>query len=314
MVVLVTHREDLTADWLVAELRRRNTTSFLRLNTEDYPTRIALSFTLTEARLRVGARDVHADEVEAVWWRRPLGPQLPESPPLEATWAADEAQTAIEGFWRAVDGHWVNSPLANASADCKPEQLRRATALGFDVPEFVITNDVATAQSFGATHGQVVCKALRDGNVPEGEIRGAFHTELVRSDDMTAFGDYSAEPYLFQAFVPKKYDIRVTVIGDEAFACRIASQDDPAGVVDWRKGDITAMEHTAYALPAAITALCVQLTQSYNLRFAAIDLCRRVDGGYTFFELNPNGQWAWIEQLTGLPLSAALADELIHNQ
>lgn len=314
MVVLVTHREDLTADWLVAEFRRRDWTSFLRLNTEDYPTRIGLSFTLTDARLRVGGRDIHADEIEAVWWRRPLGPQLPASPPLEAEWAADEAQAAIEGFWRSVDGHWVNPPLANASADCKPEQLRRASALGFDVPEFVITNDAEAAQDFAAMHGQVICKALRDGNVPEHGIRGAFYTELVGNDDMAAFGDYAAEPYLFQALVPKKYDIRVTVIGEEAFACRIASQDDPAGVIDWRKGDIAAMEHNPYELPSSLEALCIQLTQSYDLRFAAIDLCRHIDGGYTFFELNPNGQWAWIEQLAGLPLSAALADELTHGQ
>lgn len=52
------------------------------------------------------------------------------------------------------------------------------------------------------------------------------------------------------------------------------------------------------------------MTHSYGLRFAAIDLARRTDGGYTFFELNPNGQWAWVEQMTGLPLRAALANEL----
>jgi hypothetical protein len=40
-------------------------------------------------------------------------------------------------------------------------------------------------------------------------------------------------------------------------------------------------------------------------------LARRPDGGYTFFELNPNGQWAWVEQLTGLPIAAALAEELL---
>ena len=37
------------------------------------------------------------------------------------------------------------------------------------------------------------------------------------------------------------------------------------------------------------------------------------DDRFVFFEINPNGQWAWIEQLTGQPLSAALADELLRR-
>jgi hypothetical protein len=41
-----------------------------------------------------------------------------------------------------------------------------------------------------------------------------------------------------------------------------------------------------------------------------VDLARRPDGSYTFFELNPNGQWAWIEQRTSVPLRAHLADLL----
>ena len=52
---------------------------------------------------------------------------------------------------------------------------------------------------------------------------------------------------------------------------------------------------------------CLALTRSYGLAFGAIDLARVDDGLYTFFEINPNGQWAWIEQLTGQPLRQAMA-------
>ena len=44
---------------------------------------------------------------------------------------------------------------------------------------------------------------------------------------------------------------------------------------------------------------------------AAIDLVANLDGeGYIFLELNPNGQWAWLEAETGQPLTAALVDLL----
>jgi hypothetical protein len=46
------------------------------------------------------------------------------------------------------------------------------------------------------------------------------------------------------------------------------------------------------------------------LHFGAIDLAQRPDGGFTFFEVNPNGQWAWVEQRTGLPLRSHMVDLL----
>jgi glutathione synthase/RimK-type ligase-like ATP-grasp enzyme len=240
-----------------------------------------------------------------------LAPQLPDAlPPHEALWAAGEAQAAIEGFWRSVNAHWVNPPLANAAANSKPEQLRRAGRLGFDVPASLVTNDAAAVRAFIDEHTQVICKTLRECVVPQGDAYGIFYTELLSMDDLSAISNFGPEPYLFQELVPKRYDIRVTVIGDRVFVCRIESQEHVEARTDWRKGKIDELPHAVDQLPAALSTRCVQITHSYGLRFAAIDLARRTDGGYTFFELNPNGQWAWIEQRTGLPLSASLADEL----
>jgi glutathione synthase/RimK-type ligase-like ATP-grasp enzyme len=306
--MLVTHREDLTADWLVVELHRRGA-PFVRVNTEDYPTRCTLCWTPLEAWLQVGEKRLHASEVDAVWWRRPLAPQLPaDLSPQEALWAAGEAQAAIEGFWRSVDAHWVNPPMANAAADCKPEQLRRASALGFDVPASLVSNDTDAARAFSGEHERVICKTLREGVVPVGDSSGAFYTEPVNAEHLSALGGLGPEPYLFQELVEKRYDIRVTVIGERVLACRIESQEQAR--TDWRKADAEALPHAVEEVPPEIARRCALLAGSYGLRFAAIDLARRTDGGYTFFELNPNGQWAWVEQLTGLPLRSALADEL----
>ncbi len=45
-------------------------------------------------------------------------------------------------------------------------------------------------------------------------------------------------------------------------------------------------------------------------RFAALDFIVDPDDQWWFLECNPNGQWAWIEEETGLPISSALADAL----
>jgi glutathione synthase/RimK-type ligase-like ATP-grasp enzyme len=51
--------------------------------------------------------------------------------------------------------------------------------------------------------------------------------------------------------------------------------------------------------------------QALGLCFGAIDLILTPDGEYVFLEVNLNGQWAYIEDLLGLPISAAIAEMLI---
>lgn len=205
-------------------------------------------------------------------------------------------------------------PNANLLAGSKPEQLRRAAGAGFDVPPTLVTNDAARLRDFAAEHdGTLVCKPLYDGWIPGTSEDRVFWTSRFEAAGTEALDDLADEPYLFQALVPKRYDVRVTVIGKEAFAVAIDSQDDAVSEIDWRRGDVAELGHRAEELPAGLERRCVDLVAGYDLAFGAIDLARRPDGGYTFFELNPNGQWAWLEQRTGLPLRSRLADLLLER-
>ena len=228
--------------------------------------------------------------------------------PERAAWAVTESWAALEGLWRTVNARWVNHPDANRAASSRSrQQLRRAARFGFSVPRTVVTNDAGILRQFGdEVGGDLVCKPVDEGrlNFRQGE-RLFFTTTFVlrKSDDLA---DLGPEPYLFQELVRKKCDVRVTVIGDEVFATRIESQRTRTGRVDWRASGTDA-GHRVEPLPVCMAEKCLALTRSYGLAFGAIDLARVDDGLYTFFEINPNGQWAWIEQLTGQPLRQAMA-------
>jgi glutathione synthase/RimK-type ligase-like ATP-grasp enzyme len=313
MVLVVTNRDDLTADWLIVEMRRRGT-PFVRFNTEDYPYHVRVHWTPDgERRLQLAGEDIALSDVRAVWFRRPLPPQRPDDVDDElAAWAEREAQEALDGIWRTLDAIWVNHPDRNSLAGCKPEQLRTALRAGFEIPESLITNDAEELRAFASHHDmQLVCKPLFDGWVPSPRGDRVFWTSHLAADQFDGFDELGGEPYLFQALVPKAHDIRVTVIGNEAFAVGIHSQVDTASAVDWRRGDVERLEHRREELPDDLAQRCVDLVAHYGLIFGAIDLARRPDGGYTFFELNPNGQWAWIEQRTGLPLRSRLLNVLL---
>jgi hypothetical protein len=309
VLLIVTSRADYTADWLILELQKRGT-PFVRFNTEDFPDSASLRWSSDGATaLTLGARELDLASISAVWYRRPGVPLVDTADPV-AVWAAGETREALDGLWKTLEALWVNHPDRNRLAECKPEQLRRAADLGFTVPASIVTNDPEAAAAFASEQPDgVVCKPLRSGRVSNGTTSKLFFTTLLNASALAALGEIGPEPYLFQAFVPKRYDVRVTVIGHDSFAARIESQSDPEARVDWRRGDPRRLRHEVEELSPEVGAQCVELVASYGLRFGAIDLAATGEG-YVFFEINPNGQWAWLEQVVNLPLRARLADLL----
>jgi glutathione synthase/RimK-type ligase-like ATP-grasp enzyme len=311
--VLVTNRDDLTAGWLVLELQAREC-AYVRLNTEEIPVRVSVRLTDHDAVLRSPRGDLAARDIRAVWWRSPIAPvRNDERNDAEAAWAARETRTALEGYLRAADARWVNPLSANAAAECKPEQLQRAHGVGLEVPATLITGRREEALAFIDEHDRVVCKAVNDGRLPAADGHRLFFTSEISRSSLERATSFGPEPYTFQELVDKTYDVRVTVIGSDVYACRIDSADDPSARIDWRAGP-EDLPHAIEMLPHSVAEACRTLTASYGLRFAAIDLVRHVNGDYLFLEINPNGQWAWVEQQTGLPLRSRLADELLGEQ
>jgi len=117
-------------------------------------------------------------------------------------------------------------------------------------------------------------------------------------------------PTFLQGLVAKRRDIRVTVIGEQIFPAAIDSQAVEVARIDFRKADIMDLPHVPITLPEPVAHACVQLVKQLGLNFGAIDLIETPDGEYVFLENNPNGQWYWVEMITGQPMACAMADLL----
>ena len=249
-------------------------------------------------------------DVTSIWYRRPVAPDFGnEFAPEDARWLVGESLEALKGVWRTFEGFWVNRPEANEAASSKLEQLRRAERLGFHVPETLVTNEPAAVTEF-AECTPLICKPLHSGRITRNGTERLFFTSKVQPSDVEALAASGMAVHLFQRCIDKAYEARVTVIGDRVFAVRLDSQLREETEVDWRRGDQSQLRHTVLELPDEVADYCLALVRSYGLEFAAIDLAYDTQGRYVFFEVNPNGQWAWLEQVTGIPLRAALADLL----
>ncbi|KKR06259.1 MAG: RimK domain protein ATP-grasp [candidate division WS6 bacterium GW2011_GWF2_39_15] len=114
-------------------------------------------------------------------------------------------------------------------------------------------------------------------------------------------------PMIFQQLIHKAYDLRVTVIGKKVFGCKIVSEK-----MDWRTAQSEPETlYTPFDLSDEITSKCLLMNQQLGLNFGAYDFAYSNDGKLVFLEINPNGQWGFVEDRTGLPLSKAMAEVLI---
>ncbi len=135
----------------------------------------------------------------------------------------------------------------------------------------------------------------------------------IEKDDIEKLKLSNSFPSKYQANIKKSFDIRVTIIGNKIFPVEIHSQNHASSKIDWRKTENLEIPHYKHKLPRDIEEKCLTLLKKFGLEFGAIDLILATDNNYYFLEINPNGQWAWIEERVGYKLTEALVDLLIRR-
>jgi glutathione synthase/RimK-type ligase-like ATP-grasp enzyme len=193
-------------------------------------------------------------------------------------------------------------------AQLKGAHLRLAASLGFAIPDTLVTSDRDAALAFWQRH---------EGRVSAAHHRAlgeefARYAEKVTHRDLMHLDALRFAPATFQSYVDKKVELRATVIGDQVWTVEIDSQASNQACEDWRRYDLAQTPHRPHALPDLVQRRCVELLQRFGLRYGAIDLVLTPDDRYVFLELNPSGQYLWLEELGGLPLSRAIADLLVN--
>jgi glutathione synthase/RimK-type ligase-like ATP-grasp enzyme len=322
--ILVLHSigiRDVHAVELVAELARRGAPVYY-FHTDAFLRACRLSIMLgpsgrPHGLLEMPTGDLALDEVKSVWFRGP-GIALSD-PPGQTGESADfvrrETEAALFGLLGVLDqAFWVNRPDAVHAAEDKLAQLVLAQALGLLIPRTLVSNDPERVRDFfESCGGEVIIKTFRRLAFHQNGQERLILTNRVQREHLAHIERVRHAPCLFQEYVPKDVELRVTVIGKRIFAAEIHSQQSPISRDDYRRYDFAHTPYYPHTLPPAIEAACLRLLDRYGLAFAALDLIRRPDGAYVFIEINANAQFLWVQDLTGLPMREALADMLIRG-
>jgi glutathione synthase/RimK-type ligase-like ATP-grasp enzyme len=260
-----------------------------------------------EPELYLGGRTLAGESITSVWDRsRSSVPILTDE---NWQYAFRERKAFLESIYAiAPQARWMNPLHGAVTANNKLGQLLAARRAGLAIPATYVTNDAQqVSQWHGGEEDPLIFKALTWLATTDGRV--LFTTEIDAAK-LAACGDaLKAAPCIFQERIQKEYELRVTCILDDTYAVKLHSQDQPITTLDWRR-DQENLEYAPYNVPSKLQGALRAIMRDLGLVFGAFDLAY-VDGQYVFFEVNPSGNWLWLEEELHLPIAARIGQWLI---
>lgn len=307
-VLILASERDFTADRMITVLAEHAVPT-ARVDTAWFPQWASLEAELSSGRwtgtLRVEGQDIELEGLRSVYYRSPSAFQL--SLMLSATehrWATSEAKLGLGGVLTSLPVRWINHPSRNADASYKPRQLVTAARCGLAVPDTLITNQACAVRRF-AERGPTVAKALGAVSIVEDGARRVAFTRLLDEADLADLRGVEQTAHQFQRWVPKSFEVRAYVVGDQVFAAAIHAATSAAHL-DWR-ADYDALRYEPIQPPPQVAAGIVAYCKALDLTYGAFDFVVQPDRAWVFLECNPGGQYGWIEDAIGAPITQAIA-------
>ncbi|HKP25213.1 MAG TPA: hypothetical protein VJV39_15200 [Dongiaceae bacterium] len=309
MILIVTHHDDLHALAIRRELSSRASLPCHIVECDRVAQREALSIFLSRSdrsghcRTADGAWiDIGAQKV--LWLRRPRAEQVLARELPDET-AQDVVENDCAGAFRGLlsstfRGKWISSYEGLSRGSDKIGQLFAAAQSGWRVPETVVTQSKPEVLALLERHREagIVVKTVVGTS-------GAFLlTTPVRNPSAIAASAFQAAPAIYQEKIAGSRHIRLLCFGEHSLAASIDTED-----LDWRPN--LNVPVSAWAVPEAIHRKVRLTLDVLGLEMGVVDLKETPDGELVWLEVNPQGQFLFLEPLTDLKLAARFSDYLV---
>lgn len=291
-VLLISNRFDFSTDFIAVELAAQNI-EFIRINRDELKDYV-IEFDPITPEIKATHNDysfiISNKHLKSIYYRAPtflrdiFQNDLSEDEQLIRTqWAAFARSLCV-----FENVKWLNNPTDIYKAEIKPYQLFVANQLGIKIPKTIISNVTLTSN-----FDYQAIKSIDTAIVNNGENEGFVYTEIYKKNELTEV-KYNSPFFIQQGLVPK-VDIRVTIVETEVVAIKITGNKEIDE--DWRRYK-NELNYSIFELPKSVHDFCINFIKRLNLNFGAIDLVFH-DNEYYFIEINPTGEWSWLQKHTG---------------
>jgi glutathione synthase/RimK-type ligase-like ATP-grasp enzyme len=315
MILIITDNLDSHVDIVVKKL----TLASFRLNLDvDSLLDTKISFENDDWYITQNNNSVKASKITCVWARcSSVKINLDHQNNISngfRLWRSEWNRTLF-GLFNYLDrAKWLNSIRHATLADNKYYQMRVANSHNLRFPKLITSNNKETLINFIKNQNDTVVKFMSQDmyTSEKGNLLGLYVNKVYESDFLH-FQEKEENPITLQEYINKKYEVRYTVVGNQHLACKIDSQMSQRANIDWRRYDLKNTPHYAIDIPSEIVSKVSSLMKELNLNFGALDFIVDESDNWWFLEVNSSGQWLWIEDLSGLKISDAIAHWLTEN-
>jgi glutathione synthase/RimK-type ligase-like ATP-grasp enzyme len=317
MILILTEKNDAHANLLIDKLKESQVPFFrLDLDTKSLE-KTSITFKNKTWSIRTREGRITLDQVKCVWNRRTFVQLMLDEQDKDYKfniWKNEWNKTLLGIYYYLKDVKWLNYYRKNHKAENKYFQLNVAENLGFEIPDYLLSNDKNEILEFGKKHEKIVLKLLnQDFYKVANEKYVGFYVNIIPYEKLKEFSQSEENPIFLQKYIEKDFEVRYTVVDEEHFVCKIDSQRSEIAKTDWRRYDLANTPHSIILPPDSIREKVKLLMKKFELAYGALDFIVAKDGTWYFLEINPSGQYLWIEDLTGLKITEAIKNNLIKS-
>jgi glutathione synthase/RimK-type ligase-like ATP-grasp enzyme len=247
----------------------------------------------------VDGRKIIIQDLELIWWRRLVGvPQFPDNVSQDAhEFIANNCRSTLVGLLTTeFSGKWVSHPEATRLAENKIVQLRAARRVGLKVPMTLVSQDPLVVREFCAALDYRVVVKVVSGDPSTPVLAGQISPEMLASDEAI-----SLCPAIYQELIPGASHLRICCFGTDIHTALILSDR-----LDWRYP--LDAEAQPFTLDNETANKLLTLLDELGLRMGIFDMKLDCEGQPIWLEVNPQGQFLFLEEMCKIPLAEAFAD------
>lgn len=320
MILCISHSADFYTIDLVVEHLQQAGKEVVRLNSDLLNDQMRFEYRTCEGKsvltLQTEGKVIHAEDIEAVWYRKLWGIKTPME--LSGEYVAifnQEYYSMRDIFFNALSSvPWIN-PIEtdHRIGNDKLFQLSTAEACGLPIPETIFTNDKELVTSFfqNKCEGQMIAKLHGSLSRSMKGDQPFLPTTEIRQEDLEDLDSLIYCPMIFQRMIKKAYELRIIYVNGMFFSGKINASASEKGAVDWRSAHDVNPSWEHYELPYEIATKITTMMQQLGLYFGAFDFIRDTDGNYVFLEVNPQGEWGMLQRDLNYPIAQTIAEQII---
>lgn len=296
-ILIITSSIDVTVDCII---KKYWNIKFFRFDVDKFASyEINVSNSSWKIKNILTNNEIEERNVLSIYYRKPIFPDLSEYENYYHSMIEKDILALITGIVDSFDGKVLSKPYLLRLSENKINQLIFASMNNYLLPKSFIGNDNHSLVIF--SDKKAIIKPLTTGKVYTNSECELYQTSYYNFDN----DDISLTPIYLQDYIPKQYEARITVINNKFYTVRIDTLDK----LDWRK-DYENHKYTLIECPEKIKNECIKMLLHYNISFGAFDYIVTPNNDWVFLELNPNGQWLWLEEALNLDISKKIIEYL----